>query len=269
MDYRCFLKDRVNELKNTKPSFSYRNFNRSAGIKSSGFLKLVIDGKRNLGMEGITKIIKGLRLNNDESSYFENLVKFNQSENHKDKDSYFKRLSQNRLLLKTKPLAALQYELFSNWYYVAILEIVRLDTKDVKDTKWIQKNICPDVSIKDVKIAVKKLKEMKLLSEDKNGNLLRLENMISTPEEVGSVAVVNFHVQMSNLAAKAVIEQEADRREFSSLTIATSEKGFEQVKKEIHNFRQKLHSILEQDKDEKKRVLQINLQVFDINQKEK
>jgi len=108
-----------------------------------------------------------------------------------------------------------------------------------------------------------------LLSEDKNGNLLRLENMISTPEEVGSVAVVNFHVQMSNLAAKAVIEQEADRREFSSLTIATSEKGFEQVKKEIHNFRQKLHSILEQDKDEKKRVLQINLQVFDINQKEK
>src|SRR5262249_32035516 len=63
MDYRCFLKERFSSLKARNPLFSYRSFSRLAGTKSSGFLKLIIDGRRNLGDDGIMMVARGFKLN--------------------------------------------------------------------------------------------------------------------------------------------------------------------------------------------------------------
>src|SRR5579885_542919 len=109
MDYRCFLKERFLAIKTKNPLFSYRSFNRLAGGKSSAFLKLVIDGKRNLADEGIQMVVRGFKLNDHERKYFESLVKFNQSRNHEEKDRYFRHLSQNKHFIAAKPLTAAQY----------------------------------------------------------------------------------------------------------------------------------------------------------------
>ena len=68
-DYREFLKDRYRQLKINDPLFSFRHFSKSAGFGSPNYLKLVMDGKRNLSAEAIAKFAKGLRLDNHESEY--------------------------------------------------------------------------------------------------------------------------------------------------------------------------------------------------------
>src|SRR5215831_45499 len=148
-NYRSFLKDKFRELKQKNPSLSYRSFNRLAGIKSSGFLKLVVDGKRNLADEGISMLAQGFRLGEPERKYFELLVKFNQAKNPEEKNRIFHELSQNRRFIAAKPLTAAQYHLFSNWYYVAILEMFRIETKEVRDVIWIRKNLNPPVPLKE------------------------------------------------------------------------------------------------------------------------
>jgi len=265
MDFRSFLKDRFSEIKRDRPSFSYRVFNRLAKISSSAFLKLVIDGKRNLGAEGIQKISIGFNLSEAEKGYFESLVKFNQATTHEEKDLHYNELCRNKKFLTAKPLASFQYRLFKHWYHVAILEAVRIVTPEPKNLPWLQRVVHPPISTKQIKKAVKELKSLQLMDETKEGGFYRLDNMVATEDEVRSLAVANFHVQMCQSAARSVIHEDAKEREFSTLTVLSSEKSFNKAKREIQKFRKKLHSILEQENDGPKTfVAHINLQLFKL-----
>lgn len=266
-NYREYLKKRFNELKKERDDFSYRVFNRKAGIASSGFLKNVVDGKRNLATDGIRKIIKGLELKPDEGKYFESLVHFNQAQNHEDKDHYFQELLANKRFVRAHPLTEAQYNLFSEWYYVALLELIRLESRETKDILWIQRSLRENVPLLDIKKAVKDLIELGLVKEGKQ-LLLRKQTMLSTPDEVKSVSVANFHFQMGQIAAKALKEDSPQDREFSGLTVALSDTGFEIAKKELQKFRRKLHSLVEEDTEHPKtNVAHLNLQLFKVSKK--
>ena len=76
-DYRQFLKDYYESHKAVNPNFSFRYLAQKAGINSSGYYKLVIDGKRNLTRATILKTCAALKLDDREAEYFENLVLFN------------------------------------------------------------------------------------------------------------------------------------------------------------------------------------------------
>ncbi len=265
-DYRCFLKDRFFSLKEKNPRFSYRSFNRQAGIASSGFLKLVMDGERNLGEEGIQKISKGFKLSEQESEFFSILVRFNQADTHEEKDRHFRMLMRQKPYAQAVALQVAQYNLFSRWYYVAILELVRLDTTEFRDDQWLQRNLHPTVGLRLVHKAVNELQELGLLEKDSKGQWFRKEQMLKTPNEVRSLSLVNFHKEVSQLASRAVAEDSPDKREFSALTIAVSEQGFTRIKKEMQKFRKKLHGLLEEEeKNPREKVCQINLQLFQIN----
>ncbi len=93
LNYREFLKDRITHMRQENPNFSFRYFNRKAGFKSSGQLKLVADGNRNLGKKGIYNVCRGLGMTGKEAEFFESLVFFNQAKTHDEKDHYYKELS--------------------------------------------------------------------------------------------------------------------------------------------------------------------------------
>lgn len=54
-DFRMFLKDKYEEMKQIDPSCSARNFARKAGFTNPGFLNDVIKGRRNLSLEARKK----------------------------------------------------------------------------------------------------------------------------------------------------------------------------------------------------------------------
>lgn len=267
LDYRAFLKERFNELKSQNPHFSFRYFNRLAGIKSAGFLKLVMDGKRNLGAIGIQKIIKGFKLDPQEALYFEKLVEFNQAKDHEEKARHFEELYTQKINSKQKEITAAQYHLFSRWYYVAILELLRLTKPKRKTASWLSQNLLPKVNLRETKAAVKELKKLGLVTESKTGHLTRHETMLATPDAVASLFVTNFHQEMSALASQAVKNQNAAQREFSALTVALSEDNFKRFKKELRSFRKTLHALSEQTQgQDSTKVAQVNLQLFQLNQ---
>jgi uncharacterized protein (TIGR02147 family) len=240
-----------------------------AGVKSSSFLKLVIDGKRNLADEGIRMIAHGFHLSDPERRYFECLVKFNQADSHEEKDRYFRELSKNKKFLAAKPLTAAQYKLFSHWYYVAFLEMIRIPSHEPKTLAWIQKGMNPPVGLRELKAAVRDLKRLNLIEDDPNEGFRRKDSMLTTEDDVKSISVANFHVQMSELAKRAVKEEKAKEREFSTLTVVTSEQSYQRAKQEIREFRKKLHSILEQeDEGPKTLVGHLNLQLFKLSKME-
>ncbi|HKY64545.1 MAG TPA: TIGR02147 family protein [bacterium] len=265
LNYRDYLRDRFAELKKQRLGFSYRSFNRLAGIKSSAFLKLVMDRKRNLAQGGIESIVKGFGLSVKERRYFELLVAFNQASTNEEKDRYFREIVGDRRFRAAKPLAASQFLLYSHWHCVAILEALRLETSEPRNLRWLQELLHPPVGRKQIKRAVAELKKIGLIRLLRSGELKRLDPMLTTEDEVRSVLVANFHARMSQLAAESVMRDGAADREFSALTVALSEADFRRAKTEIQKFRRKLHSILEQGQvGSKTLVAHLNIQLFKL-----
>ncbi len=74
IDYRKFLKDFYHFKKSGIRRFSYRSFSEKAGFSSPNFIKLVIDGRKNLGKESIPKLCKAMEPNKKQTEYFSYLV---------------------------------------------------------------------------------------------------------------------------------------------------------------------------------------------------
>jgi uncharacterized protein (TIGR02147 family) len=266
VNYRSFLKDKFNELKRKNPRFSYHSFRRLSGMGSPSYLKMVTEGHRNLGDPGIAMVARGFKLNEADTKYFYTLVKFNQAATTEEKDRYFRELSHHKKFLEAKPLTNAQYQLFSHWYYVAILELLRLDAgKKKKNTEWIKKNLKPEVGLVEIRHAITALVSLGLLTT-RSGVLECTEAMLKTDEDVEDIAITNYHVQMCELAKHSVLHDTPHNREFAALTLITSAKGFKRAKQEIRMIRDNLHSIMEQDKEGKKTIVaHINMQLFQMN----
>ena len=71
-NYRTFLQDYYEFKKAEQPVFSHRYFAQKAGITSPNYLKLVMDGKRNLTKKTLLKFAAALGLKGMRAEFFEN-----------------------------------------------------------------------------------------------------------------------------------------------------------------------------------------------------
>jgi uncharacterized protein (TIGR02147 family) len=90
--YRSYLKDFYRVKKATCTGYSYRRFSLEGGIASPNFLKLVMDGKKNLTTATILKFAKALDLGAEETFHFEAMVLENQATDAEEKRYYGARL---------------------------------------------------------------------------------------------------------------------------------------------------------------------------------
>jgi uncharacterized protein (TIGR02147 family) len=264
LDYRRFLKDYYREHKEKKGSaFSFRSFARLAGMSSPNFLKLVMDGKRNLGPDGIKGFAKALKLNKEEASYFENLVHFNQCSTDDERNEWYKRLSASKRYREIKEIEKDYFVYFSRWYYAAVRELVLLP-EFKEDTDWIARKLSPPITVKEATTALELLQKLGFLKREK-GRLVQAERNISTAREIISLAIANFHRQMIHRAVESIDRTRPERRDISSLTIALSKERFQEAKRRIQEFRRELNVLLSEDACPDS-VYQINFQLFNLSE---
>lgn len=89
-DYREFLKAFYDAEKKAS-GLSFALFAKKAGLNSSNYLKLVIEGTRNLTQKNLFLFSKAMKLDSEETSFFECLVHLNQSQLIEEKNFYKKR----------------------------------------------------------------------------------------------------------------------------------------------------------------------------------
>ncbi len=265
LDYRHYLKDFYQAKKEQKGSaFSFRSFARDANLSSPNFLKLVIEGKRNLGPQGIKGFIKALRLNKTEAKYFQALVEFKQAKNDAERTKWYRRLAASKRYREIKEIERDHFEYYSNWYNVAIRELVLLD--DFKeDPNWIAKQLKPKITFSQAKEAVALLLRLGFLKRNDSGYLVQSEQNISTAREVSSLAVANFHRQMIEKARRSVELTRPKQRDISSLTVALSKEQFQEAKRRIQEFRRELNVLLSEEGGTDA-VYQINFQIYNLTE---
>lgn len=259
-NYRKYLRDLYTALKSQGNGFSFRFFSRISGFRSSNFLHLVMEGKRNLSSDSIDQLIKALNFNKSESIFFRNLVLLNQARNIEEKKFYAEQLISSSYYQKASPLKKAQYEYYSKWYLVHIRELVRLEGFQ-EDPEWIAHQLHPPITTQEAKKGLELLGSLGLIERNSLGKLVQADQFISTGDEVTSASISQFHRDMITKGAEAIDRFSKQERDVSCLTMGLSEKGAQGVKELIQRFRKELMAIAGQD-DPSNAVYQVNFQFF-------
>lgn len=262
IDYRAFLGDYYVAAKSNNSAFSYRYFARKAGYSSPNFLKLVIDGKRNLSPDSIDRFSIALRLNRSEKRFFADLVAFDQAETPRDRNRAFERVAASRRFRSARRLDNGFFEYLSNWYYPVIREMTaRADFEE--DPAWIAAELYPPIKPAEAARALELLLELGLVVRDEDGVLTRGEPSLTTGHEVRSLAIGNYHRQMLERAADSIEIVKRERRDISATTVCISMELVPELKQRIHGFREVINDLCDRDPSPDT-VYQLNIQLFPL-----
>src|SRR5262245_24127691 len=95
-DFRAFLRAYSERHRAEKGGFSPAEFAKRAGLRSPNYLKLVIDGQRNLTPDLAHRFAEACGLRDDSVRYFCALAAFNQAKTARERDLHYETLQSFR-----------------------------------------------------------------------------------------------------------------------------------------------------------------------------
>lgn len=267
LDYRQFLKEHTAALKRAK-RFNLRAFAKKAEIQAPGYLKMVVDGRRNLTAETAKKFCRALELQGKERDYFLTLVTYNQSDEPDLKKAAFDRLISLRPRSEHFLVGKKHGRYFSRHHYVCIREMVAL--KDFKeDYKAIARRCFPRISPTQAKEAVETLLQLGFIKRDGGGKLVQAEDFIRTRDRDAEEAeTYQFHETVLDKARYALGVLPQKDRHYHALTLPLSKKLFEEISSDFIALRDKIVDKMNAELDDAEEVYQVNFQLFPVTRNE-
>lgn len=264
-DYRAFLGAYYERRKAQKEGFSYAEFSQAVGLRSANYLKLVIDGERNLTPELAHRFGEACGLAGDALAYFCTLVAFNQAKTAGDRELQYSKLQSFKRFRATHRLDAAQSAYHSEWYIPAIYELCARHDFD-EDPHWIARAMLPPISPKKAAEALSVLIQLGLLVRDESGRLVQADAVVETTDGPLGHHVVQFHRVMMQRAAEAIDRVPREEREIGALTLCISETRMRELKAELEAVRERLLARFMRDENPE-RVVQVNIQMFPLSAK--
>lgn len=264
-DYRAFLRAFSDRQRGEKQGFSAAEFATGVGLRSANYLKLVIDGQRNLTPDLAHRFAEACGLRDEPLAYFCALVAFNQAKTARERSLHYDTLRSFRRFRAAHRLDAAQSAYHSEWYIPAIYELCACQDFD-EDARKIAKRLLPPISPKQAEDALDVLQQLGLLVRAPDGRLKPAEHIVETPEGPLGHHVVEYHRTMMQRAAEALDHVPREEREIASLTIAISQARMRELKAELEAFRHALAERYQAD-PRAERVVQLNFQLFPLTKK--
>jgi uncharacterized protein (TIGR02147 family) len=259
-DYREFLAAFYAHAK--AAGSSYRGFARAAGLGAPNYLKLVIDGKRNLSKEMAGRFAAACRLNAESTEYFELLVAFNQADNDAERNVLHERLSRFARFRSAQRIDVAQHEYHASWFIPVVRELVSCPGF-VEDAAWIAAQLEPAISEKEATHALDVLERLGLLERGDHGQLVQASRAVTTGQQASGLHIRNYHAEVLQRAVRAMHEIPAEDRYISALTLSGSAATWAEVMRRVIAFRQELVALCDAD-PAPSRVIQLNLQLFPL-----
>lgn len=267
IDYSKFLDALYQYIKNSQ-GYTYHDFSYDLGFGATTYAHQIIRRYRSLTPKNAEKITSALDLTGSERKYFLNLVKYAHARSTADRDSSWKEI----LKIKTNEVAAIPehdiLEYFSQWYHPVVREYLNLPGSD-PDPAVMAKELIPSLRPEQVRESLVLLERLNLISVDpESGQYRPTSERVSTGHRVKTHAVVNYHLQMINLARESLANLPGKERDISAMTLSVSAKSFERIKAMIHTFQLQLMEEAEKSTNQDK-VIQVNIQLFPVTKSRK
>jgi uncharacterized protein (TIGR02147 family) len=231
LNFRNYLKD-YTEFLREQGQFSTRTFAKKIGFGSNAQLSLIIQGKRSLNEDYIPKFSEAFDLNEEETMFLGLLVRFGQAKAMKETDEYYKKILKHKKFKDSHKLAEAQYQLYSKWYYLPILEAMNSEFGSLSSKEMADR---AELTEEQVVESLNVLKQLDLI-EKMSGRWIRKETQLRSVPETNNLNVRNLHREMLSKAEESLDNISPEERAFSALTVPLTEKSYDQLKAKIFDF---------------------------------
>jgi len=245
---------------------TWRGFSELAGFASSGYLKLVCQGKANLSDAGIQQVAKAMKLSSSETAYFRELVLLDQAKTVTDKDKSLKNLEKLSKSCKGRVLRDDALDYFSNWQNAVVRELVPKAPANAK-TSNIARQVLPEITAAEVGRALKFLTATGMLVKNEDGSFTQTDKVLTSGnKDLSSVALRSFHKQLGKLAIDSLDNVPVNERNSSDLVIGITAAQYEKLVQKIIDFRREVLDVVTET-DDMERVYCLQMNLFPLSHK--
>ncbi len=276
LDYRQYLQDfylyKRSQTQNQLRPYTYSVFAASADIKSPNYLKMIIEGKRNLSEDMIMKFAKALSLNKARSNEFKLLVLFNQATDPSERNLFLKQLSEVRVegKIKSGEIDQKSWDKLPSW--VAWVVYAMIDQQGVTfKTEELKTLLRGKARGDEIEQAIHSLMTSGEVTKDENGKLVKARQLTDNSDEIPVALIRKLQAQLMLLGLESIYEDNPTEREFGTLTMALTKSEFEEIRFKLRQMRKQLNkdNTIHRMTTSGERVYQLNLQLFPVTNPKK
>lgn len=270
LDFRRYLRDFYEFKRKTTPGlrgYSYSVFSAAANIRSPNYLKLIIDGQRNLSDEMVRKFARALHLQRLEGEEFFWLVSYGQESDPLRRNQHLQKLTAVRVQkqIERGEILAEQWRRVPDW--VTWILYAMADQKNVDFTPQMLKPLFRGKASEEaIRLALEKLFELGQFTRDAQGQVRKSRELMDAASDIPVALVRKLQTELNYLGMESLFQDEADEREFGALTLSLTPEEFAKIKFELRQMRKRLHRDTAVARSQKPgdRVYQLNIQLFPV-----
>lgn len=271
-DYRGFLKDALQALKDRDPKFSQRWVLQRLGVKSSGWLADMLAGRRNLSRTQSSLFSGLLALSAREEMYFQTLVDYDQARTLPEKNRCYEKLLTFHEIPKDL-VDPDRFEYFSHWWVPAIREYLLVEPYRGNPEKLARK-LRPAITTAQAKAAVELLERLGMVKRYASGELRpAVEHVKKQSQFSAPVHYYRYLKAQMELGLGAMESIPKEERDISAVTVTLSEEGFAALREELKELRRKMVQLSENEnrkfwqgvEGDSRRVYQAVLELFPVS----
>lgn len=275
VDYRkylaAFYEFKQKETKGSLRPYSFSDFSAAADIKSPNYLKLIIEGKRNLSRDMCKRFSKALKHNRSQAKEFDLLVLYGQEKDPLQRTRNLKELSEYRAKksLQSGAINRETWDQVSSWLVWVLYAMV--DQKGVEFTpSGLRRLMRGQVNEAQIQQAMDKLLKAGDIKVNPETRLAERTGVtMSGTDQVPSELIRKIQSELIYLGLESLHKNTPQEREVSGVTLSMTEKEYEWVRFELRKLRKQIQKEISIKREQTKgeRVYQVNIQLFPVTDK--
>ena len=261
LDHLDLLKEWFQFLKSEQPKFSLRSLAAKADL-ATGYLPMILSGKRVLSAQALAKILPHLEMNPTEESYVDCLLLLATSTSHDARINASERMKRFSQFREQNPKETAAYQYLTHWYFVAIRELAT--TPGFRDdVVWIQDQLSFRISQKEIRTALDFLFKNHFLKKNSDGSVEAPKEALDCRGGIYRIGLVQFHREIMRLAGEAIDQIARDERNIMGHTCSLSPENFERARAITEEAIQKIRELGETDNGD--RVFHFEVALFPLS----
>jgi uncharacterized protein (TIGR02147 family) len=275
MDYRKYLSDfyafKREQTKGDLRPYSYQMFSAAANIKSPQYLRLIIEGKRNLSLDMVAKFAKALSLQKEQAEELKALVNYTQATDPAERNRYLKDLMEKRVSqqIKSGQIDSATWEKVPGW--VTWILYAMVDQKGVSfDPAQLKALLGEKATQEQIQESLQKLLESgELIRDADTGAIKKARPLMENVDNVPVALVKKLQAELLYLGMESLFQDDPTDREFGTLTLSLTKSEFEEIKFKLRQMRKQMtkDNAIARSQGSGDRIYQLNIQLFPVTKK--
>ncbi|RME16023.1 MAG: TIGR02147 family protein [Bdellovibrio sp.] len=270
-DFRKYLKEfyeyKQQESKNHRRPYTYAHFSAAANIKSPNYLKLIIEGQRNLSETMMTRFAKALKLDKSQTEEWKVLVRYGQAEDPLERNQHLRHLAS----IRNKRKVPKNQDKHDHYTWVMFALHALADQEGAAFTVGELRELLQNrASQKEIRASLEHLvKTGELIRDPDTGEIKKGKTLSNRAEPIPPEVVRRLQAELIYLGMESLMHGSPRDREFGSVTVALTEKEYEELRFELRHLRKRIYKdiLMAREKTKGDRVFQLNFQLFPITKK--